>query len=120
MLYQFYKRKIDKQTYRSRQGEVNNYIGTYIKHERNKQGLKQDYVCDGLCSRSYYSRIENNIVKPTALYLKHIFKKLNKNIADELSTIHLNQEKRFITFIDAYVTRDGLRMKALIDQSVKD
>ena len=32
-------------------------IGEYIRKERLSQGLKQELVCKGICSVSYYSRI---------------------------------------------------------------
>ncbi len=60
--------------------EINEPIGTYIKRERVAQGLNQDFVCKDICSISYYSRIENNVIQPSSEYIEKIYKKLNKPI----------------------------------------
>lgn len=65
--------------------EINEPIGAYIKRERVAQGLNQDFVCKDICSVSYYSRIENNIIHPSNDYIEKIYKKLNKPVPKDLS-----------------------------------
>lgn len=65
--------------------EINEPIGAYIKRERVAQGLNQDFVCKDICSVSYYSRIENNVIHPSNDYIEKIYKKLNKPVPKDLS-----------------------------------
>lgn len=86
MFYESYEKLVHEMWVERKPMEITGTIGTYIKNERIALGLKQEYICRGLCSVSYYSRIENNIVTPSDYHLQHIFKRLNKPIPSTIVT----------------------------------
>ncbi|MBU5675164.1 helix-turn-helix transcriptional regulator [Alkaliphilus sp. MSJ-5] len=55
-----------------------NITGLLIKSNREKLGLKQEYLCKGICSISYLSKIEKgNIVPSEDINLLEEAKKIN-------------------------------------------
>ncbi|HEY8363997.1 MAG TPA: helix-turn-helix domain-containing protein, partial [Haloplasmataceae bacterium] len=77
-------------------------IGEYIRKERLAQGLKQELVCKGVCSVSYFSRIESNKVNPPEIYITKIFERLNKPIPENLDIENYYKENinNFISAIE--------------------
>lgn len=71
-------------------------IGEYIRKERLSQGLKQELVCKGICSVSYYSRIESNKVSPSRLYINKILGKLNKAVPSNLNNDSNQNNKELV------------------------
>ncbi|MCA1031369.1 helix-turn-helix domain-containing protein [Bacillus timonensis] len=61
--------------------EVNG-IGKLIKEERRKQQLKQLSLAKGICSVSYLSKIENNLLLPNQEIITLLLKKLNLTIKE--------------------------------------
>lgn len=53
-------------------------IGAYIKQKREDKGLSQDALCEGICSRSNLSRIENDDQTPSFTLLEKLFEKLGQ------------------------------------------
>lgn len=53
------------------------YIGDLLKYERKKQALKQTNLAKNICSPSYLSKIENNLVEPHEDLIKLLGEKLN-------------------------------------------
>ncbi|MDF2699504.1 MAG: Helix-turn-helix domain protein [Haloplasmataceae bacterium] len=92
--------------------EVQEPIGAYIKRERVSQGLNQDYVCKGICSVSYYSRIENSETIPGNDYIEKIFKKLNKPIPTDYTITIKNQE-----MIDRFLSAIEFKNEKLIEET---
>ena len=45
-------------------------IGAYIKQKREDKGWSQDALCEGICSRTTLSRIENDTQAPSFAVLK--------------------------------------------------
>jgi len=89
-----------------------NFLGEYIKKERIRQGLKQELVCRGICSVSYYSRIENNKVNPSDTYINKIFKKLNKPVPCCFKNDYDEESSRIIKmFLDALDFRNKVQME---------
>lgn len=51
-------------------------IGAYIKQQREDRGWTQDFLCEGICSRTTLSRIENDTQAPSFAVLKKLFEKM--------------------------------------------
>ena len=47
-------------------------IGAYIKQKREDKGWSQDALCEGICSRTTLSRIENDTQAPSFAVLKNM------------------------------------------------
>jgi HTH-type transcriptional regulator, quorum sensing regulator NprR len=85
LYYKSYEKLVNELTTTFDDGQIHDEIGTYIKNERIALGLNQDYICKDICSISHYSRIENNLIRPSQEHLNDIFKKLNKSIPQHSS-----------------------------------
>lgn len=66
---------------------LKNITGLLIKINREKLGLKQEYLCKGICSVSYLSKIEKGNVIPSDEIVKMLFNKLN---------IDFNKDEEFV------------------------
>lgn len=94
-----------------------NFIGEYIKKERIKQGLKQELVCKGICSVSYYSRIENNKVNPSETYINKIFKKLNKPVPKCFKNEYDDESNKISKqFLDALEFRNQVQIEKVFGE----
>ena len=51
-------------------------IGAYIKQQREAKGWSQEFLCEGVCSRTTLSRIENDSQAPSFTTLNKLFEKL--------------------------------------------
>lgn len=51
-------------------------IGAYIKQQREAKGWSQEFLCEGVCSRTTLSRIENDSQVPSFTTLNKLFEKL--------------------------------------------
>lgn len=56
-----------------------NDLSNFLKRKRLEMGLKLEELSSGICSTSYLSRIENNLVEVDQTYYKALFEKLNIN-----------------------------------------
>jgi HTH-type transcriptional regulator, quorum sensing regulator NprR len=81
-----------------------NGIGHIILLERQKQKIKQIFLAKGICSVSYLSKIENNIVEPSDEIKELLFEKLD---IDE-STLDFGREQ-----VESLYTlyKEGLKRK---------
>ena len=61
--------------------------GLLIKENREKLGLKQEYLCKGICSISYLSKIERGNIVASEEIVKMLFKKLG---------IDFNSDEKFV------------------------
>ena len=52
-------------------------IGLIIKYERLKQDIKQTNLAKGICSISYLSKIEHNLVEPNPEIIELLLSRLN-------------------------------------------
>lgn len=50
--------------------------GLLIKVNREKQGLKQEFLCRGICAVSYLSKIEKGLIMPSEEIIRLLFEKL--------------------------------------------
>lgn len=60
-----------------------NITGLLIKSNREKLGLKQEYLCKGICSISYLSKIEKGIIQPSEDITRMLFNKLEISFNDD-------------------------------------
>ena len=51
-------------------------IGTYIRKRREEIGISQEDLCEGFCSVSTLSRIENNQQNPTRRLTMNLLERL--------------------------------------------
>jgi len=65
-------------------------IGVFIKKRRKDLNLTQDIICNGICSVSYLSKIENGQIEPNEMFVREIITKLDieedylkKNLEDK-------------------------------------
>jgi len=56
-------------------------IGRNIHYFRNKNGMTQTELAHGICSKSYLSKIENNVTIPNKEIIELLFKKLDLSLA---------------------------------------
>lgn len=66
---------------------MKNIEGMLIKKNREKLALKQEYLCKGICSVSYLSKIEKGDINASDEIIKLLFKKLN---------IEYNNDPKFV------------------------
>ena len=62
--------------HRNRKGLAGQTIGSSLKHYRLQKNLTLEEVSDGICSVSYLSKLENNLLIPTDKYLLQLKDKL--------------------------------------------
>ncbi|RNA66944.1 helix-turn-helix domain-containing protein [Alteribacter keqinensis] len=60
--------------------------GKVLKYHRLKQRKKQDEVCKGICSVSYYSKIENDQIDVSTDLLERLMDRLD--IREEVKSVH--------------------------------
>lgn len=65
-------------------------LGKVLKYNRLRQQKRQEEVCEGICSVSYYSKIENDTANPSPEVLDMLMERLNIN----QQQIHLYDEKK--------------------------
>lgn len=54
-------------------------MSEFLRRRRMEMGIKMEELSDGVCSVSYLSRIENNVVDVSDNYYKALFEKMNIN-----------------------------------------
>ena len=67
---------------------MKNIIGLLIKKNREKLKLKQEYLCKGICSVSYLSKIEKGNIIPSEEIIKMLFKRLDIDFNNDLEFIN--------------------------------
>lgn len=66
---------------------MKNIIGLLIKKNRKILNLKQEYLCKGICSVSYLSKIEKGNVIPSEEIIQMLFKRLDIEFNNDLEFI---------------------------------
>jgi tetratricopeptide (TPR) repeat protein len=83
----------------AREGGDHLSVGYSIKEERLKQQMKQITLAKGICSTSYLSKIESELIVPS----KEITELLLKRLNTEIQLISIDEEQKFITdFYEVY------------------
>lgn len=65
-------------------------VGERLRSWRKKNGLTQEEVAEGICSISYYSKIENNKAEPSEEIIILVAEKLNISIVELMEEKDLN------------------------------
>lgn len=64
-----------------------NITGLLIRNNREKLGLKQEYLCKGICSVSYLSKIEKGSIVASDEIIKMLFNKLDIDFNNDVEFI---------------------------------
>ena len=101
-------------------------IGAYIKQKREDKGLSQDALCEGICSRSNLSRIENDDQTPSFTLLEKLFEKLGQPsrqflmLMDRDSIAGENLKKRIRNDSVLYQETEGEERALIRERILKD
>ncbi len=60
------------------------YLGEVLKRVRKEKDLTQEALTNGICSVSYYSKVENNKMKPHTYFISEIGSRLNTDLISEM------------------------------------
>lgn len=96
--------------------EKNDYkdMGNFIKKSRKELNITQEELCDGICSISYLSKIENNQIVPNEFYVREIMEKLN---VDELVLTNSLKEKDYVfRIITAFFYMDHTEIEKIYQE----
>lgn len=67
--------------------------GSLIKYHRERLGITQKELCQGICVVSHLSKIENNKVEPSPEIVVELFNKLGMEYYNDAEFINTNREK---------------------------
>lgn len=101
-------------------------IGAYIKQKREDKGWSQDALCEGICSRSNLSRIENDDQTPSFTLLEKLFEKLGQPsrqflmLMDRDSIAGENLKKRIRNDSVLYQETEGEERALIRERILKD
>lgn len=116
MYYSFYEKLVYERNNLEKTEEIRDGIGTYIRQVRLKKGLKQICVCQGICSISYFSRIENNRIKPSHQHLIDIFDKLDEELPQNYYFDHERDHLLLDEFLHALIHHNIQNMERIISE----
>lgn len=77
-----------------------NEIGSILKDKRKKMNLTLEEGAEGICSVSYLSKVENNLIVPSDLYLNLFQKKYHLNDED---FININFDAIYDDIIESFI-----------------
>nr|WP_318540278.1 helix-turn-helix transcriptional regulator [Terribacillus saccharophilus] len=79
--------------------EVSYNYGSLIRFYRKKKGLTQENLCDGICSITYLSKIENNKIEPHDEIVNHLLKRLDISTEEYIPKFSFEDVENSIDFI---------------------
>ena len=88
-----------------------------LKNERLKANLTLNEITEGICSKSYLSKIENNLLAPDKFVMKKLFERVNINY-DRL--LKINKYGNLHEIVNYYLFNQKLKIKEVFDQLNKD
>ncbi len=92
---------------------MNDYRGLLIKKERKKQDISLEALAYGICSPSYLSKIENNILIADNEIYKLIFQKLGIQTMDQQKEEHI---EALLKLFFRYYMASNLKVLKVIDE----
>ena len=92
---------------------MNDYRGLLIKKERKKQDISLEASASGICSPSYLSKIENNILIADNEIYKLIFQKLGIQTMDQQKEEHI---EALLKLFFRYYMASNLKVLKVIDE----
>ncbi len=94
---------IEKRRKRKRESINFQEIGTTIRKRREEMNATQEYICNGICSISYLSKIENNKIIPNKESLAFIMEKMD--LSYEGITVMYDQDRIISKVIEYYFSK---------------
>ncbi|CAM3833273.1 helix-turn-helix transcriptional regulator [Alkalicoccus chagannorensis] len=88
-------------------------VGKLLKYNRLRQQKKQEEVCSGICSVSYYSKIENNKIEPTDEVFDQLLARLNMTRAELHQVDRRDMKKRLLEWHHAMTAEEWKRAEQL-------
>jgi transcriptional regulator with XRE-family HTH domain len=117
MSIQSLKHRIQKRMNHKNQKQEYADRGRVSKKKRKELNVTQDEISNGICSISYLSKIENNQIVPSDMYVREIMEKLD--IDHDMVSKGI-QDKVYVTdIIDAFFYYDDEKMERIY-QDIKD
>ncbi|MFA5560345.1 MAG: helix-turn-helix transcriptional regulator [Acholeplasmataceae bacterium] len=96
---------------KKRQGEkafIKPPFGSAIKFQRNKMKMTLEEASEGICSVSYLSKLENNLIEASDRFIEPLKKRFNLEIED--IELHKTYEEDFEEMIQTYFWQDKDRL----------
>ncbi|PRO66122.1 helix-turn-helix domain-containing protein [Alkalicoccus urumqiensis] len=81
-------------------------LGKLLKYNRMKQRKKQEDVCRGICSVSYYSKIENNKIEPADDVIDQLLERLNLSRQEMLEIDPAEVKTKLLNWHKAVIQED--------------
>ncbi len=81
-----FRRKLSKKIAKKAKGKGPK-IGDVIKVHRIKKKFTQHKIAEGMNCYSYYSKVENNVLKPSKAFIKELSKRLNVDLEEVQTAI---------------------------------
>lgn len=92
-----------------------NDLSQFLKRKRLELGLKLEDLSEGVCSSSYLSRIENNVVEASETYYKALFEKMNINY----ETLTKERSRNlYHELLEAYLSSNYEEMDNLVNHAL--
>ncbi len=88
-------------------------IGDKIRYYRKQQGLTQKDLAEGICTKSYLSKIESNIAKPHQDIVKILLAKLGVSEIDNESINVEEINRKLYEWYEVIKSRDKNKAKAI-------
>lgn len=90
-------------------------VGSIIKHHRVKQAMTQKELCEGICSISHLSKIENNSKEVNRETLNMLLERLHIKLEDEENN-HKLLEKRLSDFMESILFHNKERSTKIYEE----
>ena len=90
-------------------------VGSIIKHHRVKQAMTQKELCEGICSISHLSKIENNSKEVNRETLNMLLERLHIKLEDEENN-HKLLEKRLSDFMESILFQNKERSTKIFEE----
>lgn len=85
--------------HKDKKGLTNQTIGSSLKHHRIEKNMTLEETSEGICSISYLSKLENNLLVPSNRYVHELKKRLKMPEAENLN-ININTIEKIMDVIE--------------------
>ncbi|WP_335870917.1 helix-turn-helix domain-containing protein [Bacillus sp. 2205SS5-2] len=94
-------------------------IGVILQHRRKELGLTQEVVCSGICSITYLSKVENNVIAPKNDILQLLCNRLDLNLNDLKEGDSKSLKALIKEAYEEISRRNEIKIEILIDKLIK-
>ena len=105
---------IEKKTLQSKL-DIQGELSLFLKRRRIELGLKLEDLSSGICSTSYLSRIENNLVDVDSSYYEALFEKMN---IDYETLKESRRRNLYHEILNAYINNDISGIEEVINHAI--